>query len=100
MPDDYDLDTDYPQDTKGNHMDTNRELQNATQPGAGDVDRKREPGLKDSWNVDTMFKTDSDGGGHMSQREMVAWGYEGKWKGKSDEDKKENSTGLLGNKTG
>merc|ERR1719156_249931 len=53
-PDDYDLESDYPNDMKGTHANTLREMQNATQPGAGDVDRKTEPGLKDSWNVDTM----------------------------------------------
>merc|ERR1719305_2264723 len=33
------------------------------------------PGLSDSWNVDKMFVTDSDGGGHVSLRDMIPWGY-------------------------
>merc|ERR1719473_1690807 len=73
-------------------------MQNATQPGAGDVDRKTEPGLKDSWNVDTMFPTDSDGAGHLSQKGMIAWGYPSKV-GADKTEKKENTTGLVGNET-
>merc|ERR1719378_2049296 len=102
MPDDYDLDSDYPNDMKGTHANTLREMQNATQPGAGDVDRKTEPGLKDSWNVDTMFKTDSDGAGPMSQRGIIAWGYPSKVgddKTVQAEKKEENATGVMSNAT-
>lgn len=74
-PEDYNLDTDYPRDDKGTHADTIREVQSATLPGDGDVGRKTKPGLHDSWNVDTMFVTDSDGGGHVSLRDMIPWGY-------------------------
>merc|ERR1719316_1901905 len=106
-PDDYDLESDYPNDMKGTHANTLREMQNATQPGAGDVDRKTEPGLKDSWNVDTMFPTDSDGAGHLSQKGMIAWGYPSKV-GQAETVntvntvktvKTENTTGLVGNET-
>jgi len=104
-PDDYDLESDYPNDMKGTHANTLREMQNATQPGAGDVDRKTEPGLKDSWNVDTMFPTDSDGAGHLSQKGMIAWGYPSKvGQDKTVKTvqtvKTENTTGLVGNETG
>jgi hypothetical protein len=104
-PDDYDLESDYPNDMKGTHANTLREMQNATQPGAGDVDRKTELGLKDSWNVDTMFPTDSDGAGHLSQKGMIAWGYPSKvGQDKTVKTvqtvKTENTTGLVGNETG
>jgi len=97
-PEDYDLDTDYPHDLKGTRADTVRELQSATLPGDGDIGKNTKPGLSDSWNVDKMFVTDSDGGGHVSLRDMIPWGYRSQNKPVQKRDDKDDS-GLLSKET-
>merc|ERR1719311_55191 len=96
-PEDYDLDMDYPRDDKGTHADTIREVQSATLPGDGDVGRNTKPGLSDSWNVDQMFATDSDGGGDVNTRGMVPWGFrtQGAAKKESKDETKDDKSGLL-----
>lgn len=94
-PADYNLDADYPRDDKGTHADTIREVQNATLPGAGDVGKNTKPGLSDSWNVDTMFVTDSDGGRHISLRDMVPWGYRSIKEAKKNNHEDHEKNGLL-----
>merc|ERR1719389_180057 len=96
-PEDYDLDMDYPRDDKGTHADTVREVQSATLPGDGDIGRNTKPGLSDSWNVDQMFATDSDGGGDVNTRGMVPWGFrtQGAAKKESKDETKDDKSGLL-----
>merc|ERR1719311_270310 len=96
-PEDYDLDMDYPRDDKGTHADTIREVQSATLPGDGDIGRNTKPGLSDSWNVDQMFATDSDGGGDVNTRGMVPWGFrtQGAAKKESKDETKDDKSGLL-----
>jgi len=97
-PEDYDLDMDYPRDDKGTHADTVREVQSATLPDAGDVGRNTKPGLKDSWNVDQMFVTDSDGAGDVHVRGMIPWGYRSQAaakKEKKNKKEKKDKSGLL-----
>jgi len=94
-PEDYDLDMDFPRDDKGTHADTVREVQSATLPDAGDVGRNTKPGLKDSWNVDQMFVTDSDGSGDVHVRGMIPWGYRSQAAAKKDKKEKKDKSGLL-----
>merc|ERR1719409_235796 len=89
---------DYPHDAKGTHADTVREVQSATLPDAGDVGRNTKPGLKDSWNVDQMFVTDSDGAGDVHVRGMIPWGYRSQAAAKK-EKKDKNETSSQHNKS-
>lgn len=98
-PEDYDLDIDYTRDDKGTRADTLREVQSATLPGDGDKQRTTRPGLGNSWNVDTMFATDSDGGGHVSVRDIIPWGYRSQTQPKKGHTEEEtgdaDKSGLL-----